>query len=75
LSGIITDNRLYLGGDKKLHIFEVNTSLSELSPVTVIDTMGWVNKILRVGHQLILGQDNGYLQVVDISTANITSTH
>ena len=28
LSGIITENRIYLGGDKKLHIFEVTTSLS-----------------------------------------------
>ena len=37
--------------------------------------MDWVNKILRVGHQLILGQDNGYLEVVDINTSKITSTH
>jgi hypothetical protein len=24
-SGIITDNHLYLGGDKKLHLFEITT--------------------------------------------------
>jgi hypothetical protein len=62
LSGIITDDRLFLGGDKKLHIFEVTTSLSKpLTPATVIDTMDWINKVLRVGEHLILGQDNGYL--------------
>ena len=28
-SGLITDNRLYLGGVSKLHIFEVTPSLTE----------------------------------------------
>jgi hypothetical protein len=61
-SGIITDNRLYLGGEKKLHIFEVMTTSSTqpLKQVTVIDTAHWVNKILRVGQELLLGQFNGY---------------
>jgi hypothetical protein len=49
-SGIITENRLYLGGTCKLHIFEVTPSLTEpLTPVTKIPTMKSVNKILRVG--------------------------
>jgi hypothetical protein len=28
-SGIITDNHLYLGGKKKLHVFEVSNSLTQ----------------------------------------------
>jgi hypothetical protein len=60
-SGIITDNRLYLGGELKLHIFEVNTLTSQpLKQVTVIDTAHWVSKILRVGQELVLGQGNEY---------------
>ena len=55
-SGLITDNRLYLGGDKKLHIFEVTPSLTEpLTPVTKIPTKDAVLKILRVGDDLLLG--------------------
>ena len=38
-SGIIADNRLYLGGYKKLNIFEVTTSITQpLKLVTVIPT-------------------------------------
>jgi hypothetical protein len=60
-SGIIADNRLYLGGGKKLHIFEVTTSITQpLMPVTVIDTASWVYKILRVGNELVLGEGDGY---------------
>ena len=60
-SGIITDNRLYLGGNYKLHIFEVTTSITKpLKRVTVIDTESWVYKISRVGHELLLGQYDGY---------------
>ena len=61
-SGIIADNRLYLGGKEKLHIFEVMTTSSTqpLKQVTVIDTKGYVLKILRVGQELLLGQDYGY---------------
>jgi hypothetical protein len=33
-SGIITDNHLYLGGDEKLHVFKVTSSLTQpLIPV------------------------------------------
>jgi hypothetical protein len=50
-SGIITDNRLYLGGgENKLHIFEVTTSITQpLNLVTVISTESYVYKILRAG--------------------------
>jgi hypothetical protein len=55
-SGLITENRLYLGGQYKLHIFEVTSSLTEpLTPVTKIPTKNYVNKILRVGDDLLLG--------------------
>jgi hypothetical protein len=60
-SGIITDNRLYLGGYEKLHIFEVTTSITQpLKLVTVIPTESYVNKILRAGHELLVGQYSGY---------------
>ena len=55
-SPLITDNRLYLGGNNKMHIFEVTTSLSKpLTPVAKIPTKDCVNKILRVGDDLLLG--------------------
>jgi hypothetical protein len=55
-SGIITDNRLYLGGNGKLHIFEMTTSINQpLKLVTVIDSKPGVCKILRAGHELLLG--------------------
>jgi hypothetical protein len=60
-SGIIYDNRFYLGEDKKLHIFEVNLSITQpLKLVTVIETASSVVKILRVGHELLLGEYDGY---------------
>ena len=55
-SALITENRLYLGGTGKLHIFEVTPSLTEpLIPVTQIPTKHGVLKILRVGDDLLLG--------------------
>ena len=57
-SALITENRLYLGGACKLHIFEVTPSLTEpLTPVLKIPipTMSIVAKILRVGDDLLLG--------------------
>jgi hypothetical protein len=55
-SALITENHLYLSGDKKLHIFEVTPSLKEpLRPVTKIPVKDWVRKILRVGDDLLLG--------------------
>ena len=61
-SGIISDNRLYLGGKGKLNIFRVTASITQpLIPVTVIDTASSVYKILRVGQELLLGEETGYL--------------
>ena len=34
-----------------------------------------VFKILRVDHELILGEMEGFLQVFDIKTSSITQTH
>ena len=51
LSGVISDDRLYLGGSRFLKIFYVTTSLTQpLTPVTQIATEKLVFKILRVGH-------------------------
>ena len=61
-SGIITENRLYLGGRKKLNIFEVTDSITEpLILVKVIATRSSTNKILRVAHELLLGHHFGFL--------------
>ena len=55
-SGLISENRLYLGAWNKLHIFEVTPSLTQpLTPVTEIPTKHLVLKILRVGDALLLG--------------------
>ena len=55
-SGMIIDDRLYLGRDFKLHVFKVSTSLTQpLTPVTEITTKHYVNKILRVGNEFLLG--------------------
>jgi hypothetical protein len=34
-----------------------------------------MNKILRAGNELLLGQDEGWLQVFDIETSTFTSKH
>jgi hypothetical protein len=71
---MINDNRLYLAGLNYLKIFELTTSLTQpLTPVTEITTKYWVFKILRMGHYLLLGEDGGLLEVVDISSSTITS--
>jgi hypothetical protein len=55
-SALIIENRLYLGGVYKLHIFEVTPSLTEpLTPVSQVPTKHCVLKILRVGDNLLLG--------------------
>jgi len=57
-SGIIADNHLFLGGDKKLFVFEITTSLIQpLVQVKVINIKRPVFKILRVRNELILGED------------------
>jgi len=51
LSGMIFDDRLYLGGSRYLKIFDVTSSLTEpLTPAIEIATEKLVFKILRVGH-------------------------
>jgi hypothetical protein len=77
LSGIIANNNLYLGKrDKMVQVFEMTTSLLHpLRTVQVIYTMSNINKVLRVGNKLLLGQEAGYLQVVDINNYNIIRTH
>ena len=55
-SALITDNRLFLGGNYRLHIFEVTPSLTEpLTLVANIPTKVSVLRILRVGDSLLLG--------------------
>jgi hypothetical protein len=50
-SGMISDNRLYLGGCFYFKIYELTTSLTQpLTPVAEITTKSYVYKILRVGH-------------------------
>ena len=50
-SGMISDNRLYIGGVEYLKIYELKTSLTQpLAPVPQITTKNSVYKILRVGH-------------------------
>jgi hypothetical protein len=74
-SCILIDDHLYLGGEN-IHVFKVTASLTQpLIPLTVISTEEEVLKILKVGNELILGEVNGYLEVVDINTSTITSTH
>ena len=55
-SGMIIDDRLYLGGNHKLHLFKVSTSITQpLKPAPEITTENWVYKLLRVGNELLLG--------------------
>ena len=55
-SAMITDDHLYLGGDKQLYVFKVTASLTQpLAPLKVITTKFDVYKILRVGIELLLG--------------------
>jgi hypothetical protein len=75
-SGIIADNLLYLSVEKKLHVFEVTSSLTQpLVAAKVINTEQSVLKIFIVAHDLILGESYGFLEVFDIETSSITHTH
>jgi hypothetical protein len=50
-SGIISENRLYLGGFEYLKIFELTSSLTQpLTPVKEIKIKHGILKVLRVGH-------------------------
>ena len=57
-------------------MFNVTASLANpLRPVAVIDTKDYVSKVLRAGNQLLIGEWEGYLEVVSLGTSLITSTH
>ena len=59
-----------------IQVFELTTSLLyPLRTVQVINSMKNINKVLRVGNKLLLGEEAGYLQVVNINNYNIMSTH
>jgi hypothetical protein len=76
ISGIATEDRLYLGGGERLHVFEVTDSMIQpLKLLTAIATKSSVLKMLKLGHELLLGQWMGYLEVFNIETSTITSTH
>jgi len=61
VSSLIDGNHLYIGG-RNLHVFEITCSLSQpLKPLPDIITKFFVNKMLRVGHELLLGEENGHL--------------
>lgn len=54
----------------------MNTSPTDpLTLVSVIKTKREVVKILITGNQLLLGEETGWLEVLDITTSNITSSH
>jgi hypothetical protein len=75
-SGIISDNHLYLGGCEKVRVYKVTTDFTQpLILVKVVETESWVHKLLRVGHEILLGEYKGYLEVFDIETSSITHTH
>ena len=72
----LSGNRLYLGEEYYLEIFDLATSLTQpLTLVTQIKTKDYVLKILMVGNQLLLGEGDGYLEVFDIKTSMIANTH
>lgn len=61
---IIADNRLYLGGNKFLHVYQVNNySLTSepLEEVTKLEPKWSILKIIRVGNELVLGEWCDYL--------------
>ena len=55
-TGMIINERLYLGGHRSLCVFKVTDSLTRpLKQLKYISTYRDPNKILRVGNELILG--------------------
>lgn len=56
ISGIATEDRLYLGGGERLHVFEVTASMIQpLNFLIAIPTKSSVLIMQRVGHELLLG--------------------
>lgn len=76
-SCIIADNKLFLGGEKRIYVFKVTAALlkQQLELVKKITTESRVKKLLRVNHELLASEESGSLIVLDIDTCKITSSH
>jgi hypothetical protein len=75
LSANLFDNRLYIGSTCKFIIFELTPSLTEpLRYVTKIETKEDVFSIIRNGNELLVGEDDGWLEVFDISSSTIINS-
>ena len=75
-SGLIVNNCLFLGGgSSKIIVFEIGTSLTEpLKLLTSIKTEYSIIKVIKLGQELVLGEEYGYLEVCDIEKLEITHT-
>jgi hypothetical protein len=62
-SGIIVDNILLVDGDSfKIMVYEICTSITvPLKQIAIIETIDTIRKVLKVGHELVLGCLNGYI--------------
>ena len=56
-------------------IYEISTSITEplKKSATIINTEK-IFKMIKVGHELVLGEKDGYLEVFDIKMFKITHT-
>jgi hypothetical protein len=60
---------------RRLLVFEVTPSLTNpLRQITEIKTEGWIKSMLRKDHELLLGGDEGWLEVFNMSSATITNS-
>jgi hypothetical protein len=74
-SGLIADNCLFLGSSNNIIIYEISPSLTEpLKKLASIGTKSEVNKMIKVGQELVLGEDRGYLEIFDIKNNSISHT-
>jgi hypothetical protein len=62
-SGLIVNNCLFLGGgSSKIIVYEISTSLSKpLKLLASIETRYFIIKVIKVGQELVLGEEYGYL--------------
>jgi hypothetical protein len=63
VTGLIADNRLFLGGNNtKIIVFEISTSLTQpLKRLASIETSSGIMKMMKLGKNIILGERRGYL--------------
>jgi hypothetical protein len=76
-TGLIDKNYLFLGGDtSNIFIFEISSSDKKppLNRKVTIQTKQPVIKIIKVGQELMLGEDRGFLEAFDIRNFEITYT-